>query len=500
MKHADNYPMGAVYPSPKRPATGCISAFYPHTRIFLMRYLSTHLRPALLPMLMATLMWTPAQAGRVGMNDVAGLGVWTGAEAAGLPKPKDMLLVAMDLPARSATAPASPAPAPAPATSISTAPTPAAKTASLLDCMIQPSQVVPVGTAVSGVVESISVERGDVVTRGQIVMQHRAGVERASLAVARERATQMGETVVAKGTQELAQRELERANELYAQNFVSKTYLDKQLAEAKVAGGRTDQAGERRKLSTREVDLAEAQLAQRTIRSPLSGVVVERLAAPGEYVEQKPLLRIATIDPLRVDVLVPAAAFGQVEVGRTAVVLPELFSRASHTATVKTVDRLIDAASNTFRVRLELPNPSGALPAGLRCKIDLALTLPDIERTTAERTPAAAAAVAAGAMKTSAKAADIAPAAAPAPAATPAATPKAAPKPAATLKPAPKSVKATASDKSASFNFSDWSWIETQIRSLMRAPVRTVAPSAKAFSWASSAAMLKDLLQSWRAN
>ena len=427
--------------------------------------------------------------------------------------PNDWLLAAIDVPLR---APAVPAVSAVPATQPSgtsnvtppPAPTPAAKSASLLDCMIQPSQVVPVGTAVPGVVESISVERGDVVTRGQIVMQLRAGVERASLAVARERATQMGETVVAKGTQELAQRELERAHELYAQNFVSKTYLDKQLAEATVAGGRTEQAGERRKLSTRELDLAAAQLAQRTIRSPLSGVVVERLAAPGEYVEQKPVLRIATIDPLRVDVLVPAAAFGQIEVGRSAVVLPELFNRASHTATVKTVDRLIDAASNTFRVRLELRNPGGALPAGLRCKIDLALTLPDIERTTAERTPAAAAAVAAGAMKTSAKAADIAPATAtataaapaPAPAATPVATPKAAPKPAATLKPAPKSVKATASDKSAWFNFSDWSWIETQIRSLMRAPVRTVAPSAKAFSWASSAAMLKDLLQSWRAN
>ena len=51
----------------------------------------------------------------------------------------------------------------------------------------------------------------------------------------------------------------------------------------------------------------------------------------------------------------------------------ELIERRALTATVKTVDRLIDAASNTFRVRLELPNPGGALPAGLRCKVDLPL-------------------------------------------------------------------------------------------------------------------------------
>ncbi len=255
--------------------------------------------------------------------------------------------------------------------------------AQALDCMIQPNQIVMVGTAVPGVVERIAVERGDSVARGQLLVQLSAGVERASLAVARERAGQVGEAVVASSSQELARSELERANELFAQNFVSKTYLDKQQAEAKVAGGRTDQASERRKLATREVDLAQAQLQQRTIHAPISGVVVERLVAPGEFVDQKPVLRIASIDPLRVDVLVPAAAFGQVEPGRKASVVPELFNRSTHVAVVKTVDRVIDAASNTFRVRLELPNPTGALPAGLRCKIDLALKLPEVERPSA---------------------------------------------------------------------------------------------------------------------
>ena len=35
------------------------------------------------------------------------------------------------------------------------------------------------------------------------------------------------------------------------------------------------------------------------------------------------------------------------------------------------VDRVIDGASNTFRVRMELPNADLSLPAGLRCKADL---------------------------------------------------------------------------------------------------------------------------------
>jgi membrane fusion protein, heavy metal efflux system len=265
--------------------------------------------------------------------------------------------------------------------------------ANALDCMIQPHQVVQVGSAVPGVIERILVDRGDIVVMGQPIVQLTSSVERAALAVARERASQAGGMRAAAGAQELAQRELERANELVEQNFVSKTYVDKQRAEAQVAGGRSDEAKERRRLSTREVDLALAQLEQRTIRAPIAGVVVERFVSPGEYVDQKPVLRLATIDPLRVDVLVPAAAFGQVEIGRQGQVIPELFNRSPHAATVKTVDRVIDAASNTFRVRLELANPNGALPAGLRCKVDLALKMPEAPPKGAPGAPAANAAV-----------------------------------------------------------------------------------------------------------
>src|SRR6185295_6012430 len=114
---------------------------------------------------------------------------------------------------------------------------------------------------------------------------------------------------------------------------------------------------------------------QRTIRSPISGVVVERFMSPGEYVDQKPMLRLASVDPLRVDVLVPAVAFGLVEPGMTGKVVPELLNQGEQHATVKSVDRVIDAASNPFRVRLELPNPAAAIPAGLRCKVDIGFML-----------------------------------------------------------------------------------------------------------------------------
>jgi RND family efflux transporter MFP subunit len=246
------------------------------------------------------------------------------------------------------------------------------------------------------VIEQILVDRGDMVQRGQPVVALNAAVERAALALAQQRANQQGEVAATTGARQLAERELQRADELYRKKFVSGTYLDKQRAEAEVATGRSAEAAERRALAERELALASTQLAQRTLRSPITGVVVERSMALGEYVDQKPVLRIAAIDPLRVDVLVPAAAFGQVTLGMGATVVPELVDRRSLSATVKTVDRVIDAASNTFRVRLSLPNPGGTLPAGLRCKVDLGTTAaaPPVASASAAAVPAAGTGVA----------------------------------------------------------------------------------------------------------
>jgi RND family efflux transporter MFP subunit len=278
-----------------------------------------------------------------------------------------------------------------------------------LDCMIQPSQVVQVGSPTAGVIERIEVERGDTVQRGQVLAQMAAHVERAALAVARERAQQVGEVEAAVSVRALAHSDLQRASELLNEQFVSKAYVERAKAEAQVAGGRTVQAEERKRLAEREVELAQAQLGQRVVRSPIDGVVVDRYLAPGEYIEQKPLLRLAAIDPLRVDVLVPAVAFGRVSVGDRGRVVPELIDSSPLSATVKTVDRVIDAASNTFRVRLELPNPGHKLPAGLRCNVSFGDAAPpaaaapaapavpsalDASATPAPRGPAAAAPVA----------------------------------------------------------------------------------------------------------
>jgi len=117
---------------------------------------------------------------------------------------------------------------------------------------------------------------------------------------------------------------------------------------------------------------------QRTIRSPANGVIAERYLSPGERVEEKPIARVATLDPLRVEVVMPAPLFGSIRLGATMVVTPEMPDAVPREAKVVLVDQLIDGPSNTFRARLELPNSTYAIPAGLRCRIELVAEPPSL--------------------------------------------------------------------------------------------------------------------------
>ena len=52
-----------------------------------------------------------------------------------------------------------------------------------------------------------------------------------------------------------------------------------------------------------------------------------------------------------------------------ATIVPELPQYGEHPATVTIVDKVIDAASSTFGVRLELPNAEQQIPSGMRCQV-----------------------------------------------------------------------------------------------------------------------------------
>lgn len=240
------------------------------------------------------------------------------------------------------------------------------------DCIIEARQNVEIRSPVEAVIESVKVRRGDFVTRGQVLVTLQSGPERAALALAQSRAEAIGEIKAAETRVDITLKKLRRAEELYKKNFISSNALDEAQAEHRLATEELRRARENQKIAELEAKRSAEVLALRTIRSPFNGVVVEVLLKPGEFgaiTFKDPIMKLAEIDPLNVEVVLPVSLYGQIKKGQRGTVVPEAPISGSYETVVKVIDRVVDAASGTFGVRLELPNKTGIIPAGVRCRV-----------------------------------------------------------------------------------------------------------------------------------
>jgi len=245
---------------------------------------------------------------------------------------------------------------------------PAAAVGADFDCLVQARETVAISSPVPGYIERVAVDRGDLVRGSMVIVQLEASLERAAVAVARARVEQESAMLSAKVRLDFGVRRYDRTIDMYKKELVPLKEMDEAETAKILAEHGVLEVRENMRVAQLELERAEAALALRTIRSPFTGIVTDRLLSPGELVDKAPILKLARIDPLRVEVFVPVAMLGRIGVGSRATVIPEAPLNTPLEASVTVVDRVVDAASGTFGVRLEMPNPDNRLPAGLKCK------------------------------------------------------------------------------------------------------------------------------------
>ena len=241
---------------------------------------------------------------------------------------------------------------------------------SAFDCVIEPNMIIELSSDEDGIIEQVYVDRGDQVEADQVVAKLESGVEEASLNYASERAAMEAEINSHEVSLAYGLKNQKRILSLQKKQAVSLSELDRVRAETRIERYKLQQAKESKRLAELEQARSIETLKRHTIRSPIKAVVVERYLNPGESAEDKPVLKLAQINPLRVEVVLPVTQFGKIRKGQGAVVYPEAGIGGEYESTVSIVDPVLDAASGTFRVRLSLPNPDYALTGGLRCSIE----------------------------------------------------------------------------------------------------------------------------------
>jgi len=215
---------------------------------------------------------------------------------------------------------------------------------STLGCMLQPSKTVQISSPVHGVLDSVQVKRGDSIKKGTTLFQLKAGVEKKAVQLALVRA-------------KFAKRKVARNKELFDQEILTEHERDEIETEYLIARS--------------ELHLQQEELALRKVLSPINGVVVNSFNNKGEYVTSEPIMSLATLNPLHIDLLLPSTYFGQISLKQQLLIKPESNMIDAKTAKVIIVDPLIDSASGTFRVQLQMSNPGNKIPAGIRCSAQI---------------------------------------------------------------------------------------------------------------------------------
>jgi membrane fusion protein, multidrug efflux system len=200
---------------------------------------------------------------------------------------------------------------------------------------------VDVRAEVDGVVQSLHFEKGDRVKAGQVLCELKVNDRAARAAQAQAQMAQ-------------AAKELDVARELYKDGFRSKTQMAQATAayEAAKAGAAT----------------MDIQLADTRIRAPFAGIVDERYANLGDYLQVgNKCAMVVAPEPFLAVGTVSEELVGQIAPGNKARV--KLVTGETVDGKVRFVAEHADSSTRTFRIEVEIPNPEAKLKSGVSADI-----------------------------------------------------------------------------------------------------------------------------------
>lgn len=240
---------------------------------------------------------------------------------------------------------------------------PAPGLAQSVSAILEPVNSVEIRPSVNGRLDQISVSEGDVVAKGAVLASIDARVQRARVALATFAANADGAVlraqIVIEQAKALRDRVARARKKGAAQAWeVTQSQQAVQLAQADL---QVAQEGVSRNQS--QLDLDKAILSEFDMTAPFDGTVLEIRTQPGEIVDtQTTILQIGNLSQLRATAFVPLDWLETLSTGTQIDAL--LLSGGNALGTVSSVDPRVDPASLSVRIRVAFDNADRALLAG----------------------------------------------------------------------------------------------------------------------------------------
>ncbi|MFZ1935208.1 MAG: efflux RND transporter periplasmic adaptor subunit [Thermoguttaceae bacterium] len=259
-----------------------------------------------------------------------------------------------------------------------------------------------VASNTSGIAAEVRVDRGDLVKKGDVLVQIDASDAKNKLAEGQatldELKARLGldgdmakfnpydepEVRLAKASADLAASNFRRSKDLFDKKVISTEEFERSQTEYESAMQRYRQALFQIKQAFQVCKTAQIKLAiltkavdDTTIRAPFSGFVAEKLVAVGEQIssgmQATKVLTLVRIDPLRLSLTVPQQDVGRIRPGQTVRFHVDSFPDRVFTARVRFIAPIVANDTRSMVAEAVADNPDAALRPGTFATAELEL-------------------------------------------------------------------------------------------------------------------------------
>lgn len=241
----------------------------------------------------------------------------------------------------------------------------AASAAAQFRGFVLPSRQVVLVAPLEGILERVEVKEGDRVQNGQALLQMDDRLQQVVVESARLKAESRSELQRIEAARDEAQVNFDRVHEAYNAKAASESEFRRTKLQLSQAEAALNEAKDNLALAQSNLKLEERRLSQFKLLAPFSGHVVRVQVEAGAMVTRNDkLLILAHLDELEAHVHLPAELYGQLQLGKEYQLQAESPVDHSLTGKLKTIDPVIDTASQTFRCVFTIANEGVKLPAG----------------------------------------------------------------------------------------------------------------------------------------
>ncbi|HUE85591.1 MAG TPA: efflux RND transporter periplasmic adaptor subunit [Vicinamibacterales bacterium] len=238
---------------------------------------------------------------------------------------------------------------------------------------------VDVAPKAGGRLRSVNVKLGDQVRRGQVIakIDDQELLEQVNQA---EASQQVAEAGIRRSDADLslALTNVERARNLYARQLLPKQQLDDAEARYTSAVAQLDLSRAQAAQSASRLKELRINLSNTTVVSPTDGFVSQRLVDPGAWVSQNaPVVVVVDIASLRLVANVVEKDLKSVNSGDRAVVEVDAFPGEKFNGHIARVSPILDPATRTAAMEIEIPNRTYRLKPGMYAKVTLEIETRD---------------------------------------------------------------------------------------------------------------------------